>query len=949
MYNIRKMFFLLFITGFLLNTTAVSINLKTDINLEKSNFIVPSQYVSKDYNLKGLDFVPGELIIKFRKDMDICFSLSEEGNLSTGIKSIDILNKKYKLVTAEKLLDECLSSSLSNVYKFVFNNNLDVLNALVKYNDNPYVLYAEPNQIYHLDVIPNDQNFSQQWALYNTGQTGGTPDADIDAPEAWDIETGDPDVVIAIIDTGVDYNHQDLADNIWINNGEDLNGNGIVDSGDFNDIDDDNNGYIDDIRGWNFQENTSDPYDYMGHGTHCSGIASAMTNNDVGVAGVCWNCSIMPLKFRLTVEDAVPSLGYACDNVANVVSMSWGSYTYSQLLYDALDYAYSKGVFIVASACNDDTDLRHYPSGYENVISVAATGDNDERCGFSNYGPWVDIGAPGYLILSTLPEDNYEKWCGTSMACPYVAGLAGLLLSKTLCPLPKAMVKTMILQNADEINTDQYIGSGRINAYESLVRDSAIAFLYNTPSWKDNAKDTLEIEGCAWGESLQQFVLEYGRGKNPDTWIEMTSSNVSKNGELFSWDTTTEDEGLYTVRLTVTCIDGGYIDEIGIVINNEYNIIHVDVDNIYGPWDGTSNHPFQYIRDGIDDQGKDDKIYVYKGIYNIDHMFIDKTINLSGEDRNSTIIDGCGSDFIFLLYSSWNNITGFTITNSSIGIYLQFSNFNTFNGNKITNNSNGINLLFLSNNNNISCNIILNNVNGIVINSQYNHKVSPCYNNTISKNTLTLNYKGIFLDESWNNSIIKNIIKDNEFGIYLDHSGYNSIYRNEIKESDVGMYIVNSWIDRQLLCYSTENKIYNNNITNNNIGIRTYFDTVFGWPCSNKLYYNNFINNEQYNAYDKGINYWDNGSVGNYWDDYIGLRFPKIFDPDNDKIGNFPYIVPPIGNNKDRYPLMKPTYKNATVSNKQNIQSINKQLVKTFQLVINNKIILMSIQEKTYN
>ena len=205
-----------------------------------------------------------------------------------------------------------------------------MLSAVEDYNSDPCVEYAEPNYLYSMQqvragnqgTIPNDPYFYQQWSLDQTS------DADIDAPEAWDIETGDPSVVIAILDTGVDYNHEDLAGNIWINDDEIEDGQ-----------DSDGNGYIDDIRGWDFGSGDNDPMDWNGHGTHCSGIASAMTNNNVGIAGVCWNCKIMPLKFDFSNVEAAEALAYAADNGADVISMSWGGYVYSQLLHDALNYA----------------------------------------------------------------------------------------------------------------------------------------------------------------------------------------------------------------------------------------------------------------------------------------------------------------------------------------------------------------------------------------------------------------------------------------------------------------------------------------------------------------------------------------------------------------------------------------------------------------------------------
>jgi len=886
------------------------------------------------------EFEPRQFIIKFREEVDICLSLSPDGFLVTGIASIDILNRGCGVISAEKIFGNDPVPSLSNVYKFILDDDADVLGVVREYNSDSCVVYAEPNYIYTiqkaqektLGIIPDDKYFSDQWALHNTGQTGGTFDADIDAPEAWEIEKGSSNVVIAVIDSGVDYNHEDLAGNMWINEDEIVDGN-----------DTDGNGYIDDIRGWDFYNDDNDPLDDHGHGTHCSGIASAMTNNDVGIAGVCWNCTIMPVKIGTSTipEDAAADgIIYAADNGADVISMSWGGCFDSPLVHDALEYAYSKGVFLVASAGNGNTDLKHYPSGYDNVISVAATNENDGRCDpddwgsgkGSNYGRWVDIAAPGNEILSTLPDDEYDSWSGTSMAGPHVAGLAGLLLSKNPCPYPAGMVKTMILHTADEIDTDEYIGSGRINAYKALVRDPAVAVLHTKPSWKDNAKGTVDIEGCAWGESFQQYVLEYGRGKEQDNLTEMTSSTAPQNGVLFSWDTIQEDEGLYTIRLTVTCSDGEYTDEIWIVVNNGYNVIHVDDDNTGGPWYGTSEHPYRYVHDGVDGQGKDDTVYVHDGTYYEQHMSIEKTINLTGEDRDTTIIDGGGGDYIFLLYSSWNNITGFTITNTNsywgICIYLRMSDNNTFSGNKITNNGYAGIFLFISSYNNISGNTITNNTQGITL-------YYSCYYNIISENIIKNNiYPGININPGvFNSSIVENTIEDNKYGISIDRSGYNDIHGNEIKENKYGIFILKYSFDVPLWTWdvwvTTNNTIYENNITNNIIGIKMHFDIIDGGaPWNNTIYHNNFINNRKYNAYDESFkyiegrnkNYWDNGysdpfdpqtDGGNYWDNYIGVDFykgPNQDEPGKDGIGDRPYKIPPIlySDTEDRYPLKKP-------------------------------------------
>jgi hypothetical protein len=332
--------------------------------------------------------------------------------------------------------------------------------------------------------IPNDQYFStEQYSLHNTGQTGGIPDCDIDAPEAWDMETGNSDIVIAFLDSGIDYTHPDLAGKIW-NNIDEIPDNGI---------DDDGNGYIDDIRGWDFYDNDNDPLDQNGHGTICAGIAAAVTNNGIGIAGVCWDCQIMPLKVNglYNTEDIpalwIDAIEYAVDNGANIISMSLGIEYYHQQLENAVNYAYNNGVFLTASAGNQGWSQKHYPAAYDNVIGVAATNDEDKRMenagqwsASSNYGSWVDVAAPGEDIFSTMPTYhvtfndygfNYDYMgylCGTSCSAPHVAGLAGLLLSSNSSLTPDEL-EIIICGTADPYNSTYDLGSGRINAHNATL------------------------------------------------------------------------------------------------------------------------------------------------------------------------------------------------------------------------------------------------------------------------------------------------------------------------------------------------------------------------------------------------------------------------------------------------------------------------------------------------
>ncbi|MHC4405293.1 MAG: S8 family peptidase, partial [Planctomycetota bacterium] len=311
---------------------------------------------------------------------------------------------------------------------------IDVAAALAAYRANPNVLYAEPNYRVHVTVTPDDPRLSELWGLENTGQTGGTADADVDAPRAWETITGTGDTVVAVIDTGVDYTHQDLAANMWVNPGE-TPGDGI---------DNDGNGFVDDVYGYDFANDDGDPMDDHDHGTHVAGTIGAAADNGVGVAGVSWNVDIMAVKFLDatgygTTADAIDAINYAVDAGAHVSNNSWGdNEEFSQALYETIAAARNAGHVLVAAAANgnalgigqDNDLLAFYPANYDldNIVSVAATDHNDAMATFSNFGATtVDLTAPGVDILSTTRNNTYATRSGTSMAAPYVTGVLALV------------------------------------------------------------------------------------------------------------------------------------------------------------------------------------------------------------------------------------------------------------------------------------------------------------------------------------------------------------------------------------------------------------------------------------------------------------------------------------------------------------------------------------------
>lgn len=372
-------------------------------------------------------------------------------------------------------------------------DNADPAAVAAEYRKMPEVLYAEPVFTIELDdpgparsyrdlakrepadEIPNDPQFAEQWALNNLGQDGGKARADIDALKAWMKTKGSPEVVVAVLDTGVDYAHKDLATNMWMRPES------------VPQYIDDELGVFNDQHGFDATNNVSDPMDDNGHGTHCAGIIGAEGNNNEGIAGVNWNVQIMPLKFLGrggfgTTKDAIEAINYAIDRKqkgvnVRVISASWGSTTYSKALEDAIRAAGEQGILFVAAAGNASTDndkRPHYPSNYDlpNVISVAALDRTDSLASFSNFGAkTVHVAAPGREIVSTWLNDAYREASGTSMATPHVSGIAALVIAAE----PNISVEKLrerILRSVDKIDSlnGKVLNGGRLNAAKALSR-----------------------------------------------------------------------------------------------------------------------------------------------------------------------------------------------------------------------------------------------------------------------------------------------------------------------------------------------------------------------------------------------------------------------------------------------------------------------------------------------
>ena len=504
--------------------------------------------------------VPGELIVRLKNPPQR--STLDQISL-TGISRLDNMAAQGQVAMSSPyygLTDRFRQIIPVVLLRFDIKINMDSLEAELAAD--PAVEWVTRNHIYQPNFIPNDSMYSEEWWLEK-----------ISAPEAWDITQGDSAIIIGIVDTGIDYTHPDLRSKIWVNRG-DANSNGI---------DDDHNGFVDDSIGWDFVDAPSlpsggdnlvrdrDPMDEMGHGTYVAGISGAATNNYECTAGIAINCKLMSLRAGnkdgyLEEDDAAAAILYGVANGARVINMSFGDVVASPFLREAVQIAYQAGVVLVGSAGNGGVDTIHYPSGFPEVISVGSTDRYDRKASTSNYGPSVDVMAPGEMILSTIIGGGCGQWrlpSGTSYSCPMVAGVVGLVLSVNPSLTPDN-VKQLIRSTADDIGRpgwDTLTTHGRLNAHRAIEQaqfGTDIFARITFPQSDAGLTTDFTVRGEAWGAAFEHWELKYGLGESPTVWTSVNQGNQRVYGDSLGFIPIPNQDTILVVKLEAYSFNGPF-------------------------------------------------------------------------------------------------------------------------------------------------------------------------------------------------------------------------------------------------------------------------------------------------------------------------------------------------------------------------------------------------------
>ncbi|HPZ06786.1 MAG TPA: S8 family serine peptidase [Candidatus Eremiobacteraeota bacterium] len=525
------------------------------------------------------DYVPGEILVKFSPDLS---TAQEKGLLAKDYPALEALNKRFSATSIKRIYPKLAVNSFSgfmdtsSIYKIRFSRKTDVQEAVKSYSALSGVLFVQPNYIlYASEVTPNDPEYTTQKAYLQT----------MSVPQGWAVETGNSSVIIAIVDSGTDWNHSDLAGNMWVNPADPWNNPNVWNpdnnNHNGNGIDDDNNGFIDDYRGWDFVDVSpslvypgedddpadANPDDFSGHGTFVSSQADAVGNNNIGVTGIAWNCKIMSVRAGyqpksgtaavFTVDAVIGAINYAVDNGAHVINMSFGVQGTPEeypLITSVVTGAIQKGVVLVAAAGNSGISGSDFPANIPGVISVGSVDTNGERSYFSNYGSDVDVYATGNTVTGAYPEGihsqtgalpyttrtgkkTYDIGSGTSYSTPLVSGLTALIISKDPS-LSAEKVINQLINYSDTITNVK-----RINVYRSLTEGDLAkgSISYNlSPGWNLISFPFLNVISVSGfngsfyyveGGNVEEIQLKIDGGLAKE--IELSSLNQLEPGKAY--------------------------------------------------------------------------------------------------------------------------------------------------------------------------------------------------------------------------------------------------------------------------------------------------------------------------------------------------------------------------------------------------------------------------------
>jgi gliding motility-associated-like protein len=588
------------------------------------------------------EMVPGRLIVKFKpaayeQAVQARPAMRTQGiattkALSVGLAGVDKLNEQHKAVSMYRLFPyagkhEAMQQKfgLHLWYAIVIDESLDPQDVAGKYSKDNDIAWAEPmpvvrsvndgftfdgaNPVAPTATFPNDPQYTEQWHYNNTGQAGGTADIDIDLPEAWNITKGSPDVIVGIVDSGVDITHDDLKGNLWVNEAERDGTAGV---------DDDNNGYIDDIHGFNFTSGfgfnpDQQPYGpapivASEHGSHVAGTIAATTNNTIGVAGIAGGDGVNQgarLMVCQTMTDTEKSgyisaaIAYAANNGAVILQNSWSVNAHNQWIREAIQYFIAaagytvnepegspiavrpgtpmKGGIVIFAAGNDATSAKGYPASYDEVMAVAAVTSQGKRAYYSNYGSWVDIAAPGgdyyntgreggtvavdaRTVLSTLPSNKYGWMQGTSMACPHVSGVTALVLSKfgsedyTPDMLRDRLFLTATPLPDEPRYVNGYMGAGLINAHQAVSDFVAVTGITLSPAYNIYLEQTDTLQATIQPADATDRRIQWVSSHPNIATIDARKGIVTGIAEGAATITATTNDGGFTTTTTVNVL-----------------------------------------------------------------------------------------------------------------------------------------------------------------------------------------------------------------------------------------------------------------------------------------------------------------------------------------------------------------------------------------------------------